>query len=515
MTYYPPPPGYSIEVTDKIPDPEQVLLPMDKCSYLFRKRTNEKRKFFYKFEEKRYQETKKDALKKGQTFTEKAPAEPRYLPENKGFKYPEQPIKDPNLCHTIFVSQNGSNTQPLTDVRQKVQGQSDTLSITPHWLRTRKGETIPSFLVTHKADNIHSMPSASDEIVEIIKSRKSSKLPRAPLAESSRRPLIIFSHGNSTDIGWMLESIRILAREWNVNFFTYEYSGYGLSSGKPSESNTFADIEAAYDFAVNVLEVDPRLIVLYGQSVGSGPTAYLAGTLAIGELGGAIFHSGIASGVRIFAPQIDNTPWFDLYPNVDHIKRSRTPVLVLHGRKDKEVPLLHGKMLASSAMENKNLFEFIQFEAGHNNIETGPTRRQFLFAVLKFLVRGVVERESNLIDLGTGSCHAWYAKMSPKLIAAENALAQAMALQKAKKATALNNQTEEGERKILLGGEGHNAPTIIGVTTTEHAAPSSSNVNEIGHKGSSDGSDIRAGVVGKPSTLSPDFLHVDENASSS
>ena len=31
-----------------------------------------------------------------------------------------------------------------------------------------------------------------------------------------------------------------------VTFFSYDYSGYGASAGKPSEKNLYADIEAAW-----------------------------------------------------------------------------------------------------------------------------------------------------------------------------------------------------------------------------------------------------------------------------
>lgn len=32
----------------------------------------------------------------------------------------------------------------------------------------------------------------------------------------------------------------------NCNVFSYDYSGYGASSGKPSEKNLYADVDAAW-----------------------------------------------------------------------------------------------------------------------------------------------------------------------------------------------------------------------------------------------------------------------------
>eukprot|EP00388_Colpodella_angusta_P001361 GDKJ01004367.1.p1 GENE.GDKJ01004367.1~~GDKJ01004367.1.p1 ORF type:complete len:579 (+),score=91.00 GDKJ01004367.1:184-1737(+) len=512
---------------------------MNQCSHLFRIRTNEKRKFFHKFEEKRYLALKKDFEKRKQAFSEKPPVEPNYLSEHKGSKHPEIIVPDNDHCQTIFVNKNGSNIQPLTDVRRRAPNQSDTLDITPHWLKTRKGETIPSILITHKSDNIGPLPSSSAEIGTIIKNQRALKTFPTPSPNASRRPLIVFSHGNSTDIGWMFESIRILSREWGVNFLTYEYSGYGLATGKPSESNTFADIEAAYDFAINVMLVDPRLLVVYGQSVGSGPTAHILAASG-GKLGGAIFHSGLASGVRIFAPQIESTPWFDMYPNVDLVKRGQAKVIVLHGKKDREVPVTHGKMLAQSAKDANVLFDFVQFDAGHNNIETGPTRRQFLFVVLKFLVRGVVQSQP---DIASGSCQEWVTRMNDRINTAEEtmkALVNAMKDNKKLLGSSNNqhNNTDQNTTNNLASNNEQSGvvkPMVIGpasTTTTmpaidlisgddsDYAFRSQNQSDEIRSSNRQEGhlpnSNIRNrfenqadapasdyGVIGKPSSLAP------------
>lgn len=53
----------------------------------------------------------------------------------------------------------------------------------------------------------------------------------------------------------------------------YDYTGYGACSGAgPSVSATCSDIAAVLDALVNMHGVKRREVVLYGQSVGSGPT---------------------------------------------------------------------------------------------------------------------------------------------------------------------------------------------------------------------------------------------------
>ncbi|KAL6959381.1 Alpha/beta hydrolase domain-containing protein 17C [Sarracenia purpurea var. burkii] len=61
--------------------------------------------------------------------------------------------------------------------------------------------------------------------------------------------------------------------EWNLTcgdtiFQCYDYSGYGASTGKPSEFNTYYDIEAVYDCLKNEYGVKQEDVILYGQSVG-------------------------------------------------------------------------------------------------------------------------------------------------------------------------------------------------------------------------------------------------------
>ena len=54
--------------------------------------------------------------------------------------------------------------------------------------------------------------------------------------------VILYSHGNSGDIGRIIDNYIDLALNLGVNVFGYDYSGYGLSTGKPSDSNLILDI---------------------------------------------------------------------------------------------------------------------------------------------------------------------------------------------------------------------------------------------------------------------------------
>jgi Serine aminopeptidase, S33 len=125
------------------------------------------------------------------------------------------------------------------------------------------------------------------------------RVPEATQNENTRT--IIYSHGNATDIGAMFPLQAILAHSLECNVVSYDYSGYGESGGVAMEANTYTDIMGVYSWTLeNVCGGDDSRIVLYGQSVGSGPCCYL-GRREDG-LGGMILHSPFMSGMRVLTP---------------------------------------------------------------------------------------------------------------------------------------------------------------------------------------------------------------------
>ncbi|CDJ59255.1 hypothetical protein, conserved [Eimeria maxima] len=179
----------------------------------------------------------------------------------------------------------------------------------------------------------------------------------------SSKQLIIFSHGNSTDIGHMCQ----------VNVLAYDYSGYGWSDGKATEAALYADIRRVVAFAVNELKVPPYKIILYGHSVGSGPSCDFVSKRKQKPLGGIILHSSIASGLRLFINNIDKAPWFDAFQNAEKLKKVHdVPMLLIHGRLDRQVPFSHSLKLEASCREADARFEQQQQQASRSRCWLGP-----------------------------------------------------------------------------------------------------------------------------------------------
>lgn len=71
-------------------------------------------------------------------------------------------------------------------------------------------------------------------------------LPTFPLNLPLLRFTVLFSHGNAVDLGQMSSFYIGLGSRIGCNIFSYDYSGYGVSTGKPTEKNLYADIDAAW-----------------------------------------------------------------------------------------------------------------------------------------------------------------------------------------------------------------------------------------------------------------------------
>lgn len=182
-------------------------------------------------------------------------------------------------------------------------------------------------------------------------------------ADSTRT--LLFSHGNSTDIGIMFHHLRDLCTKLGCDVFAYEYSGYGESSGVPSEADLYSDVEAAYHYLTHDCSIPDEQIILYGQSIGSVPSIDLASR---SDVGGVILHSAMKSGLGVIH-DVKTTFWFDVFQNATRIKQVHAPVFIMHGTHDTEIPFEHGVALYEACPPDVAFDPWWVKEAGHNDIE--------------------------------------------------------------------------------------------------------------------------------------------------
>ena len=182
-----------------------------------------------------------------------------------------------------------------------------------------------------------------------------------PGAEDGRT--LLFLHGNAGNISHRLESLRIFNR-LDLNVLIIDYSGYGESSGKPSEQQTYDDAMAAWRYLTDDLGVAPGRIVVFGRSLGGGVAAWLATREAPGALILESTFTSVPELARKYYPFLP-VGWLARirYDNGSRIATLRCPLLVAHSRDDTLVPIDHGRALFAAAPEPK---AFLEFHGDHN-----------------------------------------------------------------------------------------------------------------------------------------------------
>lgn len=202
-------------------------------------------------------------------------------------------------------------------------------------------------------------------------------------------PVFLFSHGNAEDLGLALRRMRAVAFTFGVDVAVYEYDGYGVQ-GPPecaSEDACYSAIRAVYAHLVEVRRIDPRRIVLYGHSLGTGPTVDLAAHLSSTRrcvdppaYAGVLLQSPLVSAMRVALPM--SVRAMDIFCNGDKVGGINRPVLLIHGARDWVVPHSHTLELAASIPPDQRTVCVVD-EAGHNDIELYQT--QWVAAVSMFL----------------------------------------------------------------------------------------------------------------------------------
>lgn len=247
------------------------------------------------------------------------------------------------------------------------------------WLKTSLGKKIPGFYIHYSLEN-------GEE------TSKSLTVKELQSASTEDGITILYSHANAEDLGSIYPWCKFLSKMLKVNLFAYDYTGYGMAydEGNPSEENCYADIDAAYKFLRFDLNVPAQNIVLYGRSLGSGPSCYLAAGTAQstdpklgGPVGGVILHAPFLSVYRIVL-DTGCTIYGDKFPNIDHAPMIESPLCLVHGTADQIVPFNHSERLYE-ALQPKARARPLYIEGmGHNNVHS-VVRPMFVSRLNEFL----------------------------------------------------------------------------------------------------------------------------------
>lgn len=171
------------------------------------------------------------------------------------------------------------------------------------------------------------------------------------------RPTILYLHGNAGNLAGRADRFRHYQSR-GFGLMMMSWRGYGGSGGSPTEAHNVADAGLAYD-TLRAEGVAAGEIVVYGESLGSGVAIQLAGERPVAALVLDAPYTSIVDVALLTYPYLPVRPLLlDRYESDRHIKRVRAPVLVLHGERDRVIPVRMGQAIYDLSPEPKKLALF-------------------------------------------------------------------------------------------------------------------------------------------------------------
>ena len=168
--------------------------------------------------------------------------------------------------------------------------------------------------------------------------------------------VVLWLHGNAGNVADRADMAAAMHRTLGVSSFLFDYRGYGLSDGRPTEKGLYEDAAAALKWLTGVRGVEPSSIILYGHSLGSAVAVDLA--LADGQGSYRVVLESPFTSARDMARMVYNGLPVDLLMSikldiVGRIGKLAMPVLVIHGEADGIIPFEMGRKVYEAATEPK------------------------------------------------------------------------------------------------------------------------------------------------------------------
>ena len=170
--------------------------------------------------------------------------------------------------------------------------------------------------------------------------------------KNSNKKTILFLHGNAGNLDNRIDKLNFLGN-MDINFLIISWRGYSGNPGNPSETGLYKDALGGIEW-LNKKGISNDRIILYGEALGTAITTEVAQNENFaGIILEAPFTSMVDMGQKIYPIFPVKFLLKDKYESKNKIKNIKSPILVLHGRKDKIVPFYMGEKIFEMANSPK------------------------------------------------------------------------------------------------------------------------------------------------------------------
>jgi len=184
---------------------------------------------------------------------------------------------------------------------------------------------------------------------------------------ADERPVLLWFHGNAGNISHRDDNLTMLTKR-GLAVLIIDYRGYGLSEGRPSEVGFYRDGEAAWRFLTEERGIAPERIVCFGRSLGGAVALDVA---LKHKVAGLVLESVFISVPAMARRNLITLPVAPLARNkfntLRRIPDLKVPLLLIHGRRDRIVPIEHGMAVFEAAPDEDKALHVVE-SAGHNDL---------------------------------------------------------------------------------------------------------------------------------------------------
>jgi fermentation-respiration switch protein FrsA (DUF1100 family) len=220
-----------------------------------------------------------------------------------------------------------------------------------------------------------------------ISTRGGERLHGWSLAGPAARANIVYFHGNGGNLSVWAPIVAGIARK-GYAVLAFDYRGYGLSSGRPTERGLYEDVGAIVEHFWR--DAPAGLPVVYwGRSLGVAMAAYAA---SVRKPDALILEAGFPDARSLLrgSPLLALLELFSSYrfPSAEFLGRLRppVPVLVLHGDNDHVVPIAQGRALFDAIPTSTK--QFVSIRGGDHN-DALPSEPGTYWGAIEQLVAGL------------------------------------------------------------------------------------------------------------------------------
>ena len=212
--------------------------------------------------------------------------------------------------------------------------------------------TFQRSLLYHPGENNYLEEKLLDHETQKIIISSENKLVAWYFKKDPNFKTLLFFHGNAGKLDNRIYKLNDLAK-LNINYLILAYRGFSGNQGNPSEDGLYIDARAAKNW-LNSNGVEDKDIILFGESLGTAVSIDLAKDF---NFAGIILESPFTSMVdlaKIYYPYLPTSILLkDRYESIDKLKNINSPILVMHGKKDKIVPFKMGVEIYNSIQSPK------------------------------------------------------------------------------------------------------------------------------------------------------------------